>query len=108
VTLMNTTGYSDYPASVFVEYTLADGTRTTMAMPVRSVSELASVQSERITNARSLMDVALGVDVFSPNQVILWNDRTYGTGSFKTTVTYSGTVGLGYPAYVDVNYRVST
>ncbi len=91
VTLMNTTGYTDYPASVYAEYTLADGTRTTVSLPVKNASELATVQAERATNARALMDIALGVDIFSPGQVILWNDVVYGTGSFKTTVTYSST-----------------
>ena len=59
LTTMNTTGYSDYPASVKVRYTTPTGTRETPSLPAKDQTELMIVQTERINEAKSQIDMSL-------------------------------------------------
>lgn len=56
---MNTTGYSDFPASVKVSYTTPTGTKETPSLPAKDPTELATVQTERINEAKSQIDMSL-------------------------------------------------
>ncbi len=66
MTTMNTTGYSDYPASVKVSYTTPNGIKETPSLPAKDTVELATVQAERISEAKSQIDMALGLDQYAP------------------------------------------
>jgi hypothetical protein len=108
VTTMNTTGFSDFPASVKVKYTTPTGQKETPVLPAKDASELAKVQAERISEAKSQIDMSLWQDNYTPYQVVTLTPRKYyGSGSYKTTFTYSGIVGKDYPGYIDVSYRRS-
>jgi hypothetical protein len=54
---MNTTGYSDYPASVKVKYTTPTGAKETSVLPAKDSIELQKVQTERINEAKSQIDI---------------------------------------------------
>jgi hypothetical protein len=59
ITTMNTTGYSDFPASVKVRYTTPSGPKETPSLPAKDTTELIRVQNERISEAKSQIDMAL-------------------------------------------------
>ncbi|GAB0174779.1 MAG: hypothetical protein HHAS10_06580 [Candidatus Altimarinota bacterium] len=106
ITTMNTTGYSDYPASVKVKYTTPNGAKETPTLPAKNISELSVVQNERINEAKSQIDMSLGLDKYPPYYVeTITSNKPFGYGSYTTTFTYSGTLGKDYPGYIDVNYR---
>lgn len=56
---MNTTGYSDFPASVKVKYTTPNGPKETPVLPAKDATELAKVQTERTNEAKSQIDMSL-------------------------------------------------
>ncbi|MBP9812294.1 hypothetical protein KBC86_02850 [Candidatus Gracilibacteria bacterium] len=108
ITTMNTTGYSDYPASVKVKYTTPNGPKETPVLPAKDPTELAKVQTERTNEAKSQIDMSLGLDDYAPYQVVtLTPRRYYSGGSYRTIFTYSGITGKDYPGYIDVIYRRS-
>lgn len=60
ITVMNINGDMDYPARVYVEYSLPDGTKkTTTRFIVNDAQELSTVQSDTVNQAKSFIDVAL-------------------------------------------------
>jgi uncharacterized protein (UPF0333 family) len=106
---MNITGTSDYPASVRVSYTTPlSNNNTTLTINANSASELASVQTERINDAKARIDLIVNADQYPPNYVENVTSMTsYGGGSYYTRFTYSGNLGQDYPGYVDtyITYR---
>lgn len=107
-TTMNTTGYSDYPASVKVVYTTPVGTKETPSLPAKDALELSKVQSERISEAKSQIDMSLWLDEYPPyHSVTITPWRYYAGGKYTTKFTYSGTSGKDYPGYIDVFYQRS-
>lgn len=108
ITIMNTSGISDYPASVKVKYSTPSGMKETLIIMAKSSSELAQIQAERIAEAKSQIDMALGTDAYPPNFVqTITPERSYAGWSFRTTFTYSWTPWKDYPGYIDVYYRRS-
>ncbi len=63
---MNINGNSDYPATVYVRYTTPTGDYTTATITANSATELASVQAERINDAKSRIDLILDNDKYAP------------------------------------------
>lgn len=70
LTTMNTTGTSDYPASVYVRYTTPFSTNNvTSTISVHNATELTNVQTERANDAKARIDLVLNADQYSPNAV---------------------------------------
>ncbi len=109
LTKMNTTGTSDYPASVSVRYTTPlSQNNTTASIATHNASELAKVQTERVNDAKARIDLILSADVYAPNTTEQITGMTsYGWGSYKSIFTYSGNPGQDYPGYIDtyITYR---
>jgi hypothetical protein len=106
LTTMNTTGFSDYPATVRVSYTTPiSNNNTTLTLTAKNATELTSIKAERVNSAKARIDLVLNADQYPSNQVeTITNTTAYGGGSYRTTFTYSGNPGQDYPGYVDV-YR---
>jgi hypothetical protein len=106
ITIMNTSGMSDYPASVKVKYSTPSGVKETLVIMAKSSTELAQIQAERIAEAKSQIDMALGTDAYPPNFVqTITPERSYAGWKFRTTFTYSWTPWKDYPGYIDVYYK---
>ena len=70
LTTMNITGTSDYPASVRVSYTTPlSNNNTTLTINANSASELASVQAERMNDAKARIDLVVNADQYPSNYV---------------------------------------
>ncbi len=109
LTTMNITGTSDYPTSVRVSYTTPlSNNNTTQTINANSASELTSVQTERVNDARARIDLIVNADQYPQNYVeTITNTTSYGGGSYYTRFTYSGNLWQDYPWYVDtyITYR---
>jgi hypothetical protein len=63
---MNLTGDSDYPAKVYVDYTLPSGQiDRTIAAHANDAQELQNMMAERLENVRAKLDQLLD-DTYSP------------------------------------------
>ncbi len=105
LTTMNISGTSDYPASVRVSYTTPlSNNNTTETTNVSSAAKLATIQAERINEAKASIDLIMNADQFEPNYIeFLTNTTNYGGGSYYTTFTYSGNAGQDYPGSLEVH-----
>lgn len=104
---MNVNGDMDYPAKVYASYTLPDGTtQSTIRMTAKNAAELVQIQSERLAQAKSLIDLSID-DLHAMGEIELVQGITYDRGgSYKVEVEYSTTPGKDYPGYVLVEYTL--
>ena len=104
---MNVNGDMDYPAKVYASYTLPDGTtQNTIRMTAKNAAELVQIQSERLAQAKSLIDLSID-DLHAMGEIELVQGITYDRGgSYKVEVEYSTTPGKDYPGYVLVEYTL--
>lgn len=77
VTVMNINGDMDYPARVYVEYTLPDGTKKmTTRFIANDAAELRQVQIDTVASAKSVIDLTLD-DRYPTGHVELNQGITY-------------------------------
>lgn len=103
ITTMNTTGASDFPATVTATYTAPSGSHTTTIFTVQNESEMQRVQTERANEVKARIDYQIGQDQYSPGAIeVVTPDTSYNGGKYRTEIQYSTNTGDDYPAYIDI------
>lgn len=106
VTTMNIQGNSDYPASVYANYTTPSGSAKTTSYWAHSAADLPSTQTGVINEAKAHIDLLLDADLYLPNyKETITPTTAYGGGSYSTTFTYSENLHQDYPGYIEVQTR---
>lgn len=104
---MNISGTSDYPAKVYVDYTLPNGqTDRTTAMHANDAQELQQVKAERLENVRAKLNQLLD-DIYAPGYREVIQSRTYENGgSYEIVFEYAYNQGKDYPGYILIDYTL--
>lgn len=95
---MNINGDMDYPARIYVDYTLPSGQiDRTNAMIANDAAELAQIKQYTLADATAIVDRLLD-DKYAPSyQEVIQNETYENGGSYRIEFAYSGNFGVDYP-----------